>query len=310
MDVWVEKYRPQKLKDMVLPEGCSRIVHNFVKHFDSSPHLLLHSLTPGTGKTSLAYVLANELDADLLRLNASDERGIQVIRDKVKRFAMTLSFTGQPKICFLDEADYLTAEAQASLRAMMEEYANNVKFILSCNELSRIIEPIQSRCIAVDFSRLPEDKVLERLVYILEQEQVEFDLEILHEIVKRFWPSLRNMVNELQRQFIEYGKINQKPLSYVFVAEKILQGLQEGINPFKLYNLIEDISDYERLLIDIVQQIMKSQELKASFKAKSIVLGAKYNYRQKVGADNHLQLLAFLMELYYEYQKEKKMAAR
>ena len=138
-EVWVEKYRPRTLKEVIVSNSISRFVNSLVKNFDGAPHLILCSKIPGTGKTSFVYALVNDLDLELLKLNASDERGIQTIREKVKKFIFTSSLNGKKKLCFLDEADYLTDEAQTSLRAMMEEASYNAKFILACNYLHRII---------------------------------------------------------------------------------------------------------------------------------------------------------------------------
>lgn len=306
---WVEKYRPSSLEELVLDKKNKIFMNSYVRNFESAPHLLLVSKSPGTGKTSLVYVIGKVLDLEVLRLNASDERGIQTIREKVKKFIMTVSLTGKKKLCFLDEADYLTDEAQTSLRAMMEEYTYNAKFILACNYLHKIIEPIVSRCVVLDFSFPPKEQIEKYLLKILEQEKVKYKNEVLQQIIERFYPSIRDMVQELQRQFLIYGEVSHVVEDVKGVARAIAEELLRNSNPFKLRGFwLNKVMDYESLLLDFID-CMESK-LDGKLKMKLYLLGAKYNYRQKIGAHPELQWMAFLVELYEELQRQKEILAR
>jgi replication factor C small subunit len=302
---WVEKYRPKSLRDLVVNNSLSRFINSYVKNFDTAPHLLLYSKVPGTGKTSFVYALTNDLGLELLRLNASDERGIQTIREKVKKFVFTTSFSGKKKLCFLDEADYLTDEAQTSLRAIIEESSFNAKFIFACNYLHRIIEPIRSRCVLLDFSNPPKERILEYLKDILKQEKVSFEEKILNEIVNKFYPSIRDMVQECQRQFLVYGSVKELSFNNKGLVEIIWKEFLTGKHPFQLRMLwYNKVLDYENLLIDFVQYLQE-MEKDLNFLAKLTLIGAKYNYRQKMGAHPEIQWLAFLVEVWNEWNKGK-----
>ena len=305
MKLWVEEYRPRRLKDMVLPKGAKNIVKNFIDDFYSSPHLLLYSMTPGTGKTSLAFVLSNELEADLLRLNASDERGIETIRTKVKDFVSTVSFSGSAKIAFLDEADYLTPEAQASLRAMMEEYSYNAKFIISCNNVDKIIEPIRSRTIMIDFSDISKKSIKNRLLYIIKKEKVKYSDKVLDNIIDVYYPSLRNMINEIQRQFLVYRGVKKKVESFENLLRNTKNAIVNGDDPFTIIKSLDDyIQDYNSFLIKLTELILKDEKLDQDFRMQFLLLAGKYEYRQRI-ADARLQFIAFLMEVYDETQEAR-----
>jgi len=197
---WTEKYRPMKLKDIV---GQDAIVERFEAYVKarSMPHLLFAG-PAGSGKTTAALCIAREMFGDVkndfIELNASDERGIDVVRTKIKDFARTRSIAGDFKIIFLDEADALTPEAQNALRRTMENYTQTCRFILSCNYSSKIIEPIQSRCAIFRFKILPRDAIKKRLKEILEKEKVKFTDEGLHAIVYLAEGDMRQAVNLLQ----------------------------------------------------------------------------------------------------------------
>jgi len=304
-EVWVEKYRPRTLKEVIVSNSISRFVNSLVKNFDGAPHLILCSKIPGTGKTSFVYALVNDLDLELLKLNASDERGIQTIREKVKKFIFTSSLNGKKKLCFLDEADYLTDEAQTSLRAMMEEASYNAKFILACNYLHRIIEPLKSRCVILDFSNPPKEKILKYLKSILESEKKSYDEKVLESIVEKFYPSIRDMVQECQRQCLIHGEVKEEPADLKILAKTIWNEMLLGKHPFQLRNIwYNKTFDYEGLLIDFIEYL-KETEKDVDFLMKLVLIGAKYNYRQKVGAHPELQWLAFLVEVWNEKVKKK-----
>ena len=182
---WTEKYRPKKLKDMIGQDDISERLEAYVLA-KSMPHLLFAG-PAGTGKTTAALCIAREffgtIGEDLLELNASDERGIDVVRTKIKNFARTRPIIGEFKIIFLDEADALTSEAQNALRRTMEDNTQTCRFILSCNYSSKIIEPIQSRCAVFRFKRLSRDAIRGRMEYILKEEKIDYEDQAIDAIL-------------------------------------------------------------------------------------------------------------------------------
>jgi replication factor C small subunit len=198
-ELWVEKYRPEKLTEYVFRDKAQKEqVYSWVKS-GAIPHLLF-SGAPGVGKTTLAKVLLNEIGADwgdVLEINASRERGIDIIREKITNFCSTLPF-GEFKYIILDEADYTTEGAQAALRGVMEQYASSVRFILTCNYPHRVIPAIHSRCQGFHIERLDETDYMVRLGQILQDEDIEFDIPTLELYVKASYPDLRKCINMCQ----------------------------------------------------------------------------------------------------------------
>lgn len=206
--IWVEKYRPKVIEDCILPES---IKSTFMTMRDKGEIInLLLSGSAGTGKTTIARALCEELGVDYIVINGSETRGIDMVRDQVTSFANTMSTNGKTKVVILDEADYITPEAQAALRNIIETFSKNCRFIFTCNFKHKIIEPLHSRCATIDFSfskqELPklQVQVAKRVFEILVKEQIEFTKEAVLEIVKRFSPDTRRVLNELQR----YANIN------------------------------------------------------------------------------------------------------
>lgn len=211
--LWIQKYRPNKVDDCVLPEAIKKIFRDFVSSGEI-PNFLL-SGSAGTGKTTIAYALCEEVNADVLYINASLENGIDVLRSKIAQFASTVSFDDGVKVVILDEADFLNPNSvQPALRGFMEEFSANCRFIFTCNTPSRIIEPLHSRCIVVNFkienSEIPKlsFQLFKRIKSILENENVEYDKQVVAELIKKHFPDFRRTLNELQRYSVS-GKIDE-----------------------------------------------------------------------------------------------------
>lgn len=205
---WVEKYRPQSVKDCILPKQVRNLGLGIVSSGEM-PNLLLCG-TAGTGKTALSRSLCNDLSLDYIFINASRERGIDEVRNKITTFASSMSFNGKRKVVILDEADQLTHDAQLALRAAIEEFAKNCSFILTCNYVNRLFEPLHSRCVVVDFKISPDEKkdILKemyiRSCLILDQESIQYDKKVLLQFLSKYFPDFRRTINELQG----YSKIS------------------------------------------------------------------------------------------------------
>ena len=213
--LWVEKYRPKRIEDCILSEDLKQTFLEFVKKKEI-PNLLL-SGTPGTGKTTVARALCEEMGVDYIIINGSDEgRQIDTLRNKIKNFASTISLTKEAnhKVVIIDEADYMNAESvQPALRNFIETFFNNCRFIFTCNFKSRIIEALHSRCTVIDFRITNGQKVktaaklMNRLSIILKDEGIEFDKNVLAEVIQKHYPDFRRTINELQRYSVR-GKID------------------------------------------------------------------------------------------------------
>jgi DNA polymerase III delta prime subunit len=211
--LWVQKYRPRKISDCILPKEIKKIFNDFVSSGEI-PNFLLAG-TAGTGKTTIAYALCEEIKADVLYINASLENGIDILRYKISQFASTVSFGEGIKVVILDEADHLNANStQPALRGFIEEFSSNCRFIFTCNTPSRIIEPLHSRCCVVTF-KIPKEEsqklqvqIFKRINEILENEGVEYDKAVVAELIQKHFPDFRRTINELQRYSVS-GKIDE-----------------------------------------------------------------------------------------------------
>ena len=212
--IWVEKYRPQKIEDCILPDSIKKTFKDFLNRGEI-PNMLLAG-PPGVGKTTVAKALCNELGVDFYVINGSDEgRFLDTVRNNAKNFASTVSLSSEAKhkVVIIDEADNTGNDVQLLLRAFIEEFAGNCRFIFTCNYKNKILEPLHSRCTVIDFSIRGKEKqqiaanFFQRLNFILEQERIETDKKVLVELINKHFPDWRRILNECQRYSVS-GKID------------------------------------------------------------------------------------------------------
>ncbi|AEA47874.1 replication factor C small subunit [Archaeoglobus veneficus] len=309
-EIWVEKYRPRTLKEVVGQEEVIQRLMGYVER-KNIPHLLFAG-PPGTGKTASAIALARDLFGEnwrdnFIEMNASDERGIDVVRHKIKEFARTAPIGDAPfKIIFLDEADALTPDAQAALRRTMEMYSKICRFILSCNYVSRIIEPIQSRCAVFKFRPVPPEAMRKRLLEICENEGVKITEDGLEALIYVSNGDFRKAINALQ---------GAAALGKVVDAEAIYQ-ITATARPEELANLLETAlegkfmearSILDKLMIeygmsgeDVVSQLFReilSSGMDEKMKVLLIDKLGEIDFRLTEGAHERIQLDAYLAYL-------------
>lgn len=301
-EIWEIKYRPKSVSDYVFQNGKHReIVEKYIeeKHI---PHLLLNGHR-GTGKTSLAIVLKNELeidDSDFMVINASDENNVDTMRNKIKGFISTYSMS-RFKLVLLDEADYLTQGAQAILRNMMEEYADNARFILSCNKGHKIIPELKSRCFEIIFKKMDKDDILERLAVILKKEKVKADLETLESYVMAAYPDLRKAI-QLTQSNVKDNTL--QPLNEVDPSTEIHLKVVALMEENKYSAIRDTISssmgddDWEsmyRFLYEFLHEIGKFED-QNKWKAGIIII-ADHLYRHSLVADPEINAMAMFLRL-------------
>jgi len=243
--IWNEKYRVTELDKFVCDDNTRLDLEKYISKEDI-PHLLLAGQA-GVGKTTLAKLLYTNIDCDYIFLNASDENGIDVIREKVKNFAQSASFK-KIKIIVLDEADYLTKEAQAALRNVIEAYSKTTRFILTCNFLEKIIEPIQSRCTIYRLTPPSKGIVAEKLVNILENEKIQYKLEDVVKIVNGTYPDIRRSIN-LTQQFSLSGELKSNEIITLNYIDEIIQELEGKKSASIIRQIIvdNDVKDFQEI---------------------------------------------------------------
>ena len=302
MFLWVEKYRPQKIDDCVLPETLKKTFKEYIIKGEL-PNFLLCG-TAGTGKTTVAKALCNEIGAEYMFINGSEESGIDVLRTKIKSFASSVSLTDAKKVVILDEADYLNPNStQPALRAFIEEFSNNCRFILTCNFKNRIIEPLHSRCAVIEFKidNAEKKNMLEgffkRTRQILQQENIEFDPKVVAEMLTKYFPDFRRILNELQRYSVS-GKIDTGILVNVseesykslikFMKEKDFTEVRKWVGK----NSDTDSVSLFRQLYDSACTIMEPISV-----PQLILILAEYQYKAAFVADHELNTMAAMTEI-------------
>jgi DNA polymerase III delta prime subunit len=300
--LWVEKYRPQKIDECVLPEALKKTFHEYIAQGELPTFLFCGSA--GVGKTTVAKALCNEIGAEFLFINGSEESGIDVLRTKIKSFASSVSLTDAKKVVILDEADYLNPNStQPALRAFIEEFSANCRFIFTCNYKNRIIEPLHSRCAVIDFKIDNKDKqetmgaFFKRAVQILKQENIDFDSKVVAEVVAKHFPDYRRVLNELQRYSVS-GKIDTGIL--VNVGEESYKELMKNLrdkNFTEVRKWVGKNSDMDsvglfRELYDNASTLLDPQSI-----PQMVITLADYQYKAAFVADHELNTMAALTEI-------------
>tara|TARA_Y100000310_G_scaffold15126_1_gene15129 strand:- start:344 stop:1255 length:912 start_codon:yes stop_codon:yes gene_type:complete len=292
--LWVERYRPRTLDTYIGNDHLKIKVERYIRDGDV-PHLLLYGKA-GTGKTTLAKIIVTNLDCDHLYINASDERGIDTIRNKIKMFASSVGFKPL-KIIILDESDYLTPDAQASLRNVMETFSQHSRFILTCNYVERIIDPIQSRCQSYKIIPPSKKDVALFLKNILESEDVTYSLDDLALIVNSGYPDIRRVINSAQRQVVD-GKL-QIDVSSIIQSNyklKLLECLSSGSKLSEIRQLLadNDVSDYSELYKLLYDEVDTYSNGKIS---ECILILAESQYQDAHVVDKEINFMAMLIRL-------------
>ena len=298
--LWVEKYRPHTIDDCILPDDQKTYFTQMLEKGELQNMLLCG--TAGVGKTTVARALCEQLGADYIIINGSEESGIDVLRTKIKQFASTVSFSGGTKVVILDEADYLNPNStQPALRGFIEEFANNCRFILTCNYKNRIIPPLHSRCAVVEFKlpRTEKQKMaslfFNRVVTILTDENVEFDKKVVAKVIEKYFPDYRRVLNELQR-YSSAGRVDEG--IFVNLGESNMADLQSSLKAkdwkkmrtWVVNNLDNDPVAIMRKIYDhILPNVVSVPQL--------VLILADYQYKSAFVADQEINLVACLTEV-------------
>jgi len=298
--LWVEKYRPRKIDSCILSKELKSFFKTIIKKGDIQ-NMLLSGLA-GTGKTTVAKALCEELNTDYIIVNGSEESGIDVLRTKIKQFASTVSFTGNTKVVILDEADYLNPNStQPALRGFIEEFSNNCRFIFTCNFKNRIIQPLHSRCTSVDF-KIPKDEkpkiaasFFKRVLDILAEENIPFNEKVVAKVVEKHFPDYRRTLNELQR-YSHSGNIDEGILTNLVEVNtnELVQSLKEKdwkrMRMWVVNNLDNDSQTLFRMIFDTLMPLTNQVP-------QLVLTIADYQYKAAFVSDQEINLVACLTEL-------------
>ena len=299
--LWVEKYRPTKIEDTILPESLKKTFQKIVTGGEL-PNMLFTG-TAGLGKTTVARALCNELDCDYILINGSEEGNIDTLRTKIKQFASSVSLQGGYKVVILDEADYLNPQStQPALRGFIEEFSNNCRFILTCNFKNRIIEPLHSRCGVYEFNTSKKDMVdlcqnfMARCQLILSNEQTKYDDKAIAELIMKFAPDWRRVLNELQRYsingMIDSGILtNIKDKNYDDLFSHLKNKDFKKMRNWIVNNIDTDASAIFRAMYDRMSDKVAPQSI-----PQLVLILADYQYKNAFVADHELNVVACLTE--------------
>ena len=305
--LWVEKYRPKTIDECILPDRI-KLIFQQISSEGRIPNMIL-SGGPGMGKTTVAKALCNEVGCDFLMINGSEESGIDVLRTKIRGYASTVSYDGKRKVVILDEADYLNPQStQPALRSFIEEFEKHCSFIMTCNFVNRIIEPLHSRCQTIDFRINKEEKLNvgsifgKRLYTILDQEKVNYDKKVVAEVLMKHFPDYRRVLNELQK-YSKYGNIDSGILSQVSGLDlsELMNYMKDKkfneVRKWVVNNLDNDPQKIYRKIYDVAENYIQATSL-----PQLVLILADSQYKSAFAADHELNLVACLVEIMVECQ--------
>ena len=300
--LWVEEYRPKTIDDCILPQSLKTLFQSFIDKGEISN--MLFSGTPGVGKTTVAKALCEQMNCDWIMINGSEEGGIDVLRNKIKNFASTVSLSGGKKVVILDEADYLNPQStQPALRGFVEEFHKNCRFILTCNFKNRIIEPLHSRFSNIEFRINKKDKpklasqLMDRAIYILKEQNIEYEDKALVGLITKHFPDFRKLINELQRYSVS-GAIDAGVL--VNISDENLKTLTAHLKAkefgdmrkWVVNNLDNDPVKIFRKIYDSLNTSLQPETI-----PHAILIIADYQYKSAFVADQEINLVACLTEI-------------
>ena len=296
--LWVEKYRPRKISDTILPKPLKDTFQKVVNSGEMQN--MLFTGTAGLGKTTVAKALCNELGLDYIIINGSEEGNIDTLRGKVKQFASSVSLQGGYKVVILDEADYLNPQStQPALRGFIEEFSNNCRFILTCNFKNRIIEPLHSRCGVYEFNTTKKEmaelaaQFMKRVEYILEQENVDYGKKDIANLIMKHAPDWRRVINELQRRISTGESSSSESISnysdlFTYLKDKDFKKMRSWV----VNNMDVDTTAIIRSLYDNMIQYVKPHSI-----PQLVLILADYQYKDAFVADHELNMVACMTEI-------------
>jgi DNA polymerase III delta prime subunit len=300
--LWVEKYRPKTLSDCILPIDTKTMFNGMLKE-GSIPNMMFYGKA-GTGKTTVARALAHDLDSEYILINCSEENGIDTLRTKIRNYASTVSLNGGQKIVILDEFDYANAQSiQPALRGAIEEFHKNCRFIITCNYKNRVIEPLHSRCTGIDFTIPTAEKsqmagaMLARIEQILTNESVAFDKAVVANLIKKHFPDLRRIINELQK-YSSAGKIDVGILAQNSSESfKELLGFMKNkdfasCRKWVVQNLDLNTTEFFKRLYTELYTALKQSSI-----PQAILIIAEYQYKSAFAADQEINTMAMLVQI-------------
>ena len=305
--IWVEKYRPKTIDECILPDNIKKTFSDFLNKGEI-PNMLLAG-PPGVGKTTVAKALCNELGVDFYVINGSDEgRFLDTVRNNAKNFASTVSLSSEAKhkVIIIDEADNTGNDVQLLLRAFIEEFAGNCRFIFTCNYKNKILEPLHSRCAVVDFSIRGKQKqeiaaaFFQRLNWILDTERIQSDKKVLAELINKHFPDWRRVLNECQRYSVS-GKIDSGILAAFsdVAVDELIKNLKTKnfpeVRKWVNNNMDNDTSVLFRRIYDALYESLVPNTIPAA-----VLVIAKYQYQMAFVADQEITMLACLTEVMVE----------
>jgi DNA polymerase III delta prime subunit len=303
--LWVEKYRPNKVEDCILPENIKTTFQEYVNRKEI-PNLLLAG-SAGVGKTTIAKALCEEIGCDYIIINGSDESGIDTFRTKIKNYASAMSFSGDRRVIIIDEADYLNPNStQPALRGAIEEFSINCSFIFTCNFKNRIIEPLHSRCSVIEFKLQNGQKAkmasqfFKRVEWILKQENIPYEKDVVAAVITKYFPDNRRILNELQRYSVS-GAIDKGILSNVSDVNvaTLIKSIKEkdfgSARKWVTSNLDNDAATIIRKIYDSMYEYLTPDSI-----PPAVLILSKYQYQSAFVADQEINLMACLTEFMVE----------